>query len=39
MFEGIKGWLVSPEGIKIGVIGVGNEHLVLRGWNYKNIEP
>lgn len=39
MFEGIKGWLVSEDGIKTGVIGIGGEHLVLRGWNYKNVEP
>jgi hypothetical protein len=36
MFEGIKGWLVSPEGIKVGVIGAGDERLQLKGWNYKN---
>lgn len=23
----------------MGVIGIGNEQLVLRGWNYKNGEP
>jgi len=39
MFEGIKGWLVSEDGIKTGVVGIGGEHLVLRGWNYKNVEP
>lgn len=39
MFEGVKGWLTDQNGIKIGVQGVGGENLVLRGWNYKNVEP
>jgi hypothetical protein len=39
MFEGIKGWLLSTEGQKIGVIGAGNERLHLKGWVYKNTEP
>jgi hypothetical protein len=39
MFEGIKGWLVSNEGVKVGVIGAGDERLLLKGWNYKNTEP
>ena len=40
MFDGVKGWLKDEEGIKIGVVGVGEENLVLRGWTYKSIlEP
>lgn len=35
MFEGVKGWLTDHEGIKTGVVGVGNENLRLRGWSYK----
>lgn len=38
MFEGIKGWLLA-DGMKIGVVGIGDEELVLKGWNYKNVEP
>jgi hypothetical protein len=37
MFEGVKGWLTSNDGTKIGVIGIGDEHLYLKGWSYKNI--
>ena len=36
MFEGIKGWLKDSDGIKTGVVGVGEENLVLRGWTFKN---
>lgn len=39
MFDGIKGWLADKEGVKYGVEGIGGEHLVLRGWSYKNQEP
>lgn len=38
MFEGIKGWLIE-DGIKVGVVGIGDEKLLLKGWNYKNVEP
>ena len=36
MFDGIKGWLKDKDGIKVGVIGVGEEKLALRGWTYKS---
>jgi hypothetical protein len=36
MFDGIRGWLEDDQRIKIGIVGVGGEHLKLKGWVYKN---